>query len=60
MCYSTASATSEDGKRAIAKGVVVLLLPTLAFMTLGIWTAFRYSKKRDKEIAALNTPPHTS
>jgi hypothetical protein len=54
MCYSTAKATSKDGQRAISKGVVVLLVPPLGFMTLGIWTAFRYSKKRDAEHT---TPP---
>src|SRR6267142_2741507 len=49
MCYSTAKATSKDGQRAISKGVVVLLLPPLGFMTLGVWAAFRYGKKRDLE-----------
>jgi hypothetical protein len=49
MCYSTAKATSRDGQRAISKGVVVLLLPPLGFMTLGIALAFRYGKKRDLE-----------
>ena len=49
MCYSTAKATSKDGQRAISKGVVVLLVPPLGFMTLGVWMAFRYSKKRDEE-----------
>ena len=49
MCYSTAKATSKDGQRAISKGVVVLLLPPLSFMTLGVWAAFRYGKKRDLE-----------
>jgi hypothetical protein len=49
MCYSTAKATSQDGQRAISKGVVVLLLPPLGFMTLGVWKAFRYAKKRDLE-----------
>jgi hypothetical protein len=49
MCYSTAKATSKDGQRAITKGVVVLLLPPLSFMTLGVWMAFRYGKKRDRE-----------
>ena len=49
MCYSTARATSKDGQRAISKGVVVLLLPPLGFMTLGVWAAFRYGKKRDME-----------
>jgi hypothetical protein len=51
MCYSTAKATSKDGQRAISKGVVVLLLPPLSFMTLGVWAAFRYGKKRDLEQA---------
>ena len=51
MCYSTARATSKDGQRAISKGVIVLLLPPLSFMTLGVWVAFRYGKKRDLEQA---------
>jgi len=51
MCYSTAKATSKDGQRAISKGVVVLLLPPLGFMTLGVWLALRYGKKRDLEQA---------
>jgi hypothetical protein len=51
MCYSTAKATSKDGQRAISKGVVVLLLPPLGFMTLGVWVALRYGKKRDLERA---------
>jgi hypothetical protein len=49
MCYSTAQATSKDGQRAVSKGVVVLLIPPLGFMTLGIALAFRYGKKRDLE-----------
>lgn len=49
MCYSTAKATSRDGQRAISKGVVVLLVPPLGFMTLGVALAFRYGKKRDRE-----------
>jgi hypothetical protein len=52
MCYSTAKATSKDGQRAISKGVVVLLVPPLGFMTLGVWMAFRYGKKRDQEQAS--------
>jgi hypothetical protein len=51
MCYSTAKATSKDGQRAISKGVLVLLLPPLGFMTLGVWVALRYGKKRDLEQA---------
>jgi hypothetical protein len=51
MCYSTAKATSKDGQRAISKGVMVLLLPPLGFMTLGVWAAFRYGRKRDLEQA---------
>jgi hypothetical protein len=49
MCYSTAKATSAAGQRAITKGVVVLLIPPIGFMTLGIALAFRYGKKRDLE-----------
>jgi hypothetical protein len=49
MCYSTAKATSKEGQRAISKGVVVLIIPPLGFMTVGIALAFRYGKKRDLE-----------
>jgi hypothetical protein len=49
MCYSTAKATSKEGQRAISKGVVILLLPPMGFMTIGIALAFRYGKKRDLE-----------
>jgi hypothetical protein len=51
MCYSTAKATSRDGQRALSRGVVVLLLPPICFMTLGVWGAFRYGKRRDLEQA---------
>jgi hypothetical protein len=47
MCYSTARAASKDGQRAINRGIVVLLLPPLGFMTAGIGLAYRYGKKRD-------------
>ena len=50
MCYSTAKATSKEGQRAISKGVIVLVIPPLSFMTLGVWMAFRYGKKRDREV----------
>ena len=50
MCYSTAKATSKDGQRAISRGVLVLLMPTLGFMTLGVWMAFRYGRKRDLDV----------
>jgi len=49
MCYSTAAAASKDGQHAISRGVVILLLPPLGFMTLGIALAFRYSRQRDRE-----------
>ena len=57
MCSSTAKATSKDGQRAIGKGVVVLLVPSLTFMTLGVWVAFRYGKRRDEEQAAMPNLP---
>jgi hypothetical protein len=49
MCYSTASATSKDGQRAISRGVAVLVAPPLGVMTLGVGLAFRYGRKRDQE-----------
>ncbi len=49
MCYSTASATSKDGQKAISRGVIVLVAPPLGVMTFGVGLAFRYGKKRDEE-----------
>jgi hypothetical protein len=49
MCYSTASATSKDGQRAIGRGVAILVAPPLGVMTFGVGLAFRYGRKRDQE-----------
>jgi hypothetical protein len=49
MCYSSAKGTSKEGQNAISRGVLVLLLPPVAFMTLGAGMAVRYSRKRDQE-----------
>jgi len=49
MCYSTASATSKDGQKAIGKAVAVLVAPPLGVMTVGVGLAFRYGRKRDQE-----------
>ena len=54
MCYSNASGSTKDGQRAISKGVLVLLVPPLGFMTVGMGLAFRYGRKRDE--AALDIP----
>src|SRR2546428_12857034 len=51
MCYSNATGTTKEGQRAISRGVVVLLVPPVGFMTLGVGLAFRYGKKRDEEQA---------
>jgi hypothetical protein len=49
MCYSSAAASSKEGQNAISRAVLVLLLPPVAFMTLGAGMVVRYSKKRDEE-----------
>lgn len=49
MCYGSAKSTGKEGQRAINTGVLVLLAPPFGFMTLGVWMAFRYGKKRDIE-----------
>ena len=49
MCYSNATGTTKEGQRAISRGVVVLLVPPVGFMTLGVGMALRYGKRRDEE-----------
>jgi hypothetical protein len=49
MCYSNAAGATKDGQRAISKGVLVLLVPPLGFMSVGVGLAFRYGRKRDEE-----------
>ena len=49
MCYSNATGTSKDGQRAISRGILVLLVPPVGFMTLGMGLAIRYGNKRDQE-----------
>ena len=49
MCYSTAKGTTKEGQKAISRAVLVLLLPPVAFMTLGAGMAVRYSQKRDED-----------
>ena len=49
MCYSTARAATEGGQRAISRGVLIMLVPPVGFMTVGMGLAFRYSKKRDED-----------
>ena len=53
MCYSNAAGSSKDGQRAISKGVLILLVPPLGFMTVGMGMAFRYGRRRDED--ALDT-----
>jgi hypothetical protein len=49
MCRSSAAASSKEGQKAISKGVLVLVVPPIGFMTFGVGLAFRYGKKRDRE-----------
>jgi hypothetical protein len=49
MCYSNAAGSTKEGQMAISRGVLILLAPPVAFMTLGVGLAFRYGKRRDEE-----------
>ena len=52
MCYSNAAGTSKDGQRAINRGILVLLIPPVGFMTVGVGLAYRYGKKRDADLVS--------
>jgi hypothetical protein len=49
MCYSSAAGSTKEGQNALSRGVLVLLLPPVGFMTLGAGMAVRYSRNRDRE-----------
>lgn len=49
MCYTSATATTEQGKQALSKAVLILLVPPVSLFTGGMAVAFRYGKKRDEE-----------
>lgn len=49
MCRNAVAATTKEGQKAIGRGVAMLVLPPIGFMTLGFGMALRYGKKRDLE-----------
>jgi len=49
MCYSSAAGTTKDGQKAINRGILVLLVPPVGFMTVGVGLAYKYGRKRDVE-----------
>jgi hypothetical protein len=49
MCYSSARGATKEGQNAISRGVVVLLVPPMGFLTVGLGAALRYGKKRDED-----------
>jgi hypothetical protein len=57
MCYSSAAAASKDSQRSLNRAILVLLIPPLGFMTAGVGWAYRYGKKRDRELSQLSSEP---
>jgi hypothetical protein len=55
MCYSNATGTTKEGQQAISRGVLILLVPPLGFMTAGVGMAVRYGRKRDEAKPATGT-----
>jgi hypothetical protein len=52
MCYASATATTKGGREALSRGILVLLMPPVGFMTVGVGMAFRYGRKRDRELGS--------
>jgi len=49
MCYSNATGTTKEGQQAISRGVLIMLVPPVGFMTAGVGLAVRYGRKRDED-----------
>ena len=56
MCFSSAKGSTSEGQRAMSRGVLILLVPPLGFMSLGVWMACRYARKRDLEQTPVSSP----
>jgi len=60
MCYSNAAGSTKEGQMAISRGVLILLIPPVGFMTMGIGLAFRYGRKHDSRIGSTPSAPQSS
>ncbi|MGH9580890.1 MAG: hypothetical protein ACRD2R_07850 [Terriglobales bacterium] len=49
MCATSAEATDQQGRRALSRGVMVLLIPPVGIMALLVGAAFRYRNHPDDE-----------
>ncbi len=48
MCATSAEAAEQQGRSALRRGVVVLLVPPVGIMALLLGAAFRYRSDRDE------------
>ncbi len=49
MCASSAQAAEQEGQKALRRGIVVLMLPTMGIMIALAGVAYRFRGGRDED-----------